>query len=197
MEKFLIFWALTGIFSLSFAAPSYQRIRVLETASQFESAVQKQDVILDFQRDVVVEKESDSDYAKKRIETIFPMKNRDGSLEKELIIRCDFLIETKANKVTLASTKNQSNKWKVQAVKKIGTSMERWILSKTGAQDLTLTCMSFEKKGDEAVKVSLVPSFVDNALSQISGTLLTTSKIAENSSESTNKTSSKINGGIQ
>jgi hypothetical protein len=177
MKPFILFWISTMVFSVSFARIEYYRIRVLETDSQFDTAVQQKALVLDLGKNLVLKKESASDdYAKKEIESILPMKNPDGTLIKELVVKCKLSVETTANKVTLKSTQNQSNKWTVSTVQRIGNSMERWTLSKKNSSDVTMTCMSFERKGEETEKISLIPSFVQRALSEVSGTLLTSFK---------------------
>ncbi len=173
-----IFITLGFLFSVcvSLAVEPFRSIRELDSVSQFDQAVENNDVFLHLNRNITFGRESDSEYAKKRIESVIPMKNSDGTLLKEIVMRCDFHVQTTAKKVTLAKTKTRSQVWAVKSVQKFGLSTERWIIGKPGQSDITLTCMAFERKGDEVTNISLVPNLVNKVMAEVGGKILTKSK---------------------
>lgn len=133
-------------------------LRAFESLSQFDAAVGNQQVFLDLDEKLVLRRAKSSNYAKKTMVSVLTMKDKNGRTMKtekgqtfkELVVRCDLSTLTKQRKLTLASTKNESNKWKIKSAFRIGQFMQQWTLGKSGQpEELLLACTSFERYGDD------------------------------------------------
>lgn len=135
--------------------------QLAKDAARFESSVAKNELFINFDKDMVLTRKKDSDLAYLRFEQSLDVKNVDGS-QRQVLVKCDLTQETKKNSVSLASTAKEG-KWSISKVEKIGFAIQRWTLSRK-KQFIDMTCVALEKNGEKTEIATMDSSLIDKAL---------------------------------
>ena len=146
-----------AVFGLDSASLSRQSVRL-------ENASSRNELFINFNKDIVLTRVGNSDFALKQLEQPLEFKNADGGIQRQIVIKCDLTQETKNKKVTLASTAKEGH-WSVTKIEKIGSSVQRWTLSRK-RQSLKMTCVSLEKFENKLEVTTMSSYLIDRVLAE-------------------------------
>lgn len=158
-----------------------QNVLALETSNlaqdsaRFESAVTRNELFINFDKDMVLTRKKDSDFAYKGFEQTLDIKNADGS-QSQILVKCDLIHSTKEKSLNMGS-KAKDGKWSITKIEKIGNSIQRWSLSRK-KQKVDMTCVALEKNGEKTEIAAIKSSLIDRALSGNRSTIFARIQVA-------------------